>query len=131
MNCAEVCIDIDTGGDGNEFFRRSTPIARKEWKCDECLETINPGAWYERSTGKSDGQFWSIATCQICVEIREAFVCGSFVFGMLWESIEEEMWPIWKTKGPIDCLAKIESRAARDYIQERYAEYRKEMREEI
>jgi hypothetical protein len=43
----------------------------------------------------------------VCCEIREAFVCGSWVFGMLWESMSEEMFPMWRTKGAWDCLAKL------------------------
>lgn len=65
-----------------------------------------------------------MATCLVCAEIRGAFVCGSYEFGRLWESIWEEMFPIWDTHGPIDCLAKLETKAARDYARERYAEWR-------
>jgi hypothetical protein len=45
----------------------------------------------------------------VCCEIREAFVCGSWVFGMLWDSICEEMFPMWRTKGAWDCLSKLET----------------------
>ncbi len=128
MSCAEVCIDhgYDTH---NEFFAQSKPVARKEWRCVECGRAIRPGQRYERSAGKAEGDLFCEQTCLVCAEIREAFVCGAWVFGMLWESIWDEMFPIWDTRGPIDCLAKLESKEARDYARTRYAEWREEFKE--
>ena len=128
MGCAEVCIEHDIDGH-NEFFCQSRPTARKEWRCEECGRTIHPGDRYERSTGKSEGEFFSVQTCSVCAEIRGAFVCGGAVFGMLWESIRDEMFPIWDTQGPIDCLAKLETREARDYAREQYADWQTDQEE--
>jgi len=123
MGCADVCIDHGYD-EQNEFFSTSFPTARKPWKCVECGWTIPKGAKYERSAGKSDGDMWSHPTCLPCAEIREAFVCGSFIFSMLWESIEESIFPRWDQEGPFDCLAKLTTQAARNFIQARYEEWK-------
>lgn len=120
--CGDVCLDHSHDGH-NEFFSQATAKARKEHVCEECCETIRVGQQYERSSGKSEGLVWTVATCLRCREIREAFVCGFVVFGMLYESIEEEMFPVWNERGPIDCLAKLESRDARDYLRDMYREW--------
>ena len=38
--------------------------------------------------------------------------------------VADVMFPIWETEGPIDCLAKVESKEARDLLRARYAEWR-------
>lgn len=120
MGCADVCLDMGYDFEPADFFRLSRPRARKEHRCVECYRAIRAGEKYERSSGKSEGDFWSDATCSTCAEIRKAFVCGSWVLGMLWGTIDEEMFPIWNERGPIDCLAKLETKGARDYAMERY-----------
>lgn len=125
MSCADVCLDH--GADGfNEFYAERLVVARKVHRCCECGAGIAAGERYERATGKSDGSIWSQATCTLCVEIRSAFVCGSCVFGQLWESIEEEMFPRWRTHGPFDCMAKLTTAGARDYCRARFEEWERE-----
>jgi len=125
MGCADVCLDHAADCD-NEFYSDSIVKARKPHKCCECGFTIAPGQQYERVSGKSDGDIWVSKTCGPCAEIRKAFVCGSWIFGQLWESIEEGMFPAWDTSGPIDCLAKLETREARDVCRERYREWKEQ-----
>ena len=126
MSCADACIDMDYGGDVNDFYRELTRTARKAHTCCECRFTIPPGARYWYASGKSDGDVWSAKTCATCYEIRRALVCGAWVFGLLWEEIEQGVFPVWDERGPWDCLAQIESITARDAIRTRYDEYLKE-----
>lgn len=123
MSCADVCIDHDYDY-YNEFYRESLRVARKLHMCCECGEAVAPGQQYQVASGKSDGRIWTAASCALCAEIRSAFVCGSWEFGRLWVSIEEEMFPIWREKGPLDCLAQTKSRAARDKLRRAYAKWR-------
>lgn len=123
MSCADVCLDHCYDND-NEFYSASMVRARKPHKCCECQETIPVGATYERVAGKSDGRMWNAITCALCVEIRKAFVCGSWLHGYLWESIEDELFPVWDTSGPIDCLAKLETLEARQKARQRYADWK-------
>lgn len=121
--CGDVCIDMEVG-EYNEFFSQRIYRARKEYKCCECRETIKPGTRYEYSAGKSMGMLFDERTCLTCKEVREAFVCGGYIFGELWETIEQAMYPIWETKGPIDCLAKIETAETRQALRDRYQQWR-------
>jgi hypothetical protein len=43
------------------------------------------------------------------------------VFGQLWESIREELFPVWRESGAWDCLAKLTTPEA---IAKANAEYR-------
>ena len=123
MSCADVCIDMDYDDD-NVFFSVRDVIARKEHKCCECGCPIKIGDTFEYAKGKND-DFWTARTCSDCAEIRNTFVCGTWVYGMLYESIQESMFPVWLETGPIDCLAKIESLSARNKLREAYEEWRK------
>jgi hypothetical protein len=111
MSCADVCLDHGCY-DGAEFSTTKVVRARKPHRCGECRDEIPVGADYERCAGKWDGVIDTMRTCLACAEIRAAFVCGSWVFEMLWESIEEEMFPVWWRSGNWDCLAKLTSEAA-------------------
>ena len=125
MSCADVCLDHDYD-ESNEFYSEAIVTARKPHQCCECKETIRPGQQYERATGKSDGDVWTSKTCALCREIRKAFVCGTWTFGLLWESIEEGMFPVWETAGPIDCLAKLDTIEARDKCREYYRKWKEQ-----
>lgn len=111
MSCADICLSHDYDGD-SAFSSMKWVRARKAHTCCECGEAIAVGTEYERVSGKGDGMFFSDATCAICAEVRAAFVCGTWVLGMLWESMREEMFYAWKRIGPWDCLAKLTTDAA-------------------
>ncbi len=120
--CADVCLDYG-GGDPVEFSSARIVKARKTWRCAECQRPINPGDRYEYVFGKFEGDLFTERTCAPCHEIRKAFVCGDWVFGQLWDAIEEAIFPRWAEEGPFDCLAKLATQEARDYMQDRYDEW--------
>lgn len=123
MSCADVCLSMDH--DGNKFQSSQLRKARKPHKCCECGETIPAGATYEYYSACScDGDFFDAKTCVICLDIRNALVCGMWIFEMLWESIEEEVFPAWLASSPIDCLAKVETLAARNVLRQRFAAWK-------
>lgn len=126
MSCSDVCIDMDYGDDYAEFYAETTHVARRQHACCECKKTIEAGSRYAYARGKNDGSFWQSKTCDTCYEIRRSLVCGSWVFGMLWEEIEEHVFPEWEKYSPIDCLAKVESLDARNVLRARYDEWRNE-----
>ena len=117
--CLDMCVDIV-----NEFHRARVVTARKAHLCVECETKILPGTKFELVNSKTEGKFWIAKTCLMCLEIREAFVCGSWIYGELYSNIEEVMFPIWDTAGPLDCLAKLESKEARDYLRELYRDWK-------
>ena len=123
--CADVCLDH--GYDGyNVFYKERIVTARKLHHCVECGEEIRVGEKYELVNLKNEHGFQAIKTCAVCEEIRNAFICGTWAFGELWESIREGMFPVWETKGPLDCLAKLTTVAARDRCREEYADWKED-----
>jgi len=122
MGCADVCLSMDYDG-SNAFFSEKPRRARKEHKCCECGEVIAVGATYYYASGKSDGDIFTERTCAVCREIRDAFSCGSYTFEMLWELMREEMFPLWRSRGPWDCLAKLTTPEAVAMCNSEFAEW--------
>jgi hypothetical protein len=123
MSCAEVRISHDYNNCVRSLYREGISRARKEYVCCECGVGIRVGERYQWASGKcSDGMFRA-QTCLVCAEIRAAFVCGSWIFGLLWESICDEMFPVWQYTSAIDCLAKLTSDAAVAMCQTEYVEW--------
>lgn len=79
-----------SGGDWDSAYclQQRTVTARKEHACEECCEPIRPGIRYELYTSVCDGSLYTAKTCLSCVEIRNHFACGGWVFGRLWEDLE-------------------------------------------
>lgn len=124
MSCADVCIDMGMDDCENEFYVESFITARKPHRCCECHGEVSAGDSYQRAAAKSDGRIWTKVTCRRCAEIRKALVCGGWIFGELWQCIEDGVFPQWAISSPIDCLAKIESKQARDFISRRFDDWR-------
>ena len=87
MITCDCSCDWDDGP--AEFFEESNPIARKQHKCVECREMIQPGERYERVKGRWEGEYSSHATCIPCQRIRDTYCPRGYCFGMLAEQIEE------------------------------------------
>ncbi len=117
--CMDVCVYHEYEG-SNEFYAEKRVTARKAHTCVECGEQITPGQRYDYASGKCAGVFFDAKTCLICVDVRRAFVCGGAVFGLLWESVEEELFPRWRKEGPFECLAKLATAEARAFCQARF-----------
>ena len=119
MGC--VCIDNSADGDLPEFSDSKIVKARKAHVCCECGQHIDIGTKYERVDGKWDGKMRSYATCLICSDIRGAFCCGDWTFGMLWEDIEEQMF---RERG-LDsaCLNELSTVEAKQFLERRWWEW--------
>jgi hypothetical protein len=85
----ECACSIDMDGDcyGPSFFDERFPKARKEHRCCECGEAIQPGETYEYVKGCWDGEFSVYKTCMTCRAIRHDYCC-TWVYGEL----REAMW---------------------------------------
>lgn len=70
-------------GDKPEFYSETFPVAKKEYTCCECGETIKHGQVYNRFTGKWDGKVTTYKTCMPCYNIREHYCPNGYVFGDL------------------------------------------------
>lgn len=118
-----VCCPL-TGredGDGAAIHTMTTPISRKEHRCTECREPIPVGAKYERTEGLWDGSWSTYKTCLSCVEIRNHFACDGWVYGQLWEDLEQNFFPDMKAGGP--CMEGL-SPAAKARLFERRTAWR-------
>ena len=60
---------------GLEFYTASFPKARKQYKCDLCGETIEPGQQYSCFSGKYDGEMFTSRNCMICDRMIVTY-CG-------------------------------------------------------
>ena len=91
---------------------RKKPTARKEHLCGECRLPIEPGETYERVEGVWEGDWQTFKTCATCVEVRNRFYCGSYIFGEVWSGISDVIEDI--TPG---CLDGLSSRATAAIIE--------------
>ncbi len=122
MSCQDVCVDMDYDAGANEFYIERWRKAAKPHRCRECGREIVKGERHQVASGKSEGSVWSVRTCAECAEIREAFCCGAWIFGQLWEAIRDQVFADWDEMKAIDCLAKL-SDAAVAKMRAEYAEY--------
>lgn len=105
MSDGEMTCCPLTGNDEGEtpkFFETKKPVARRLHDCSECGGKITKGERYERISA-----MWSwhkrpetFLTCALCVEIRTHFACDGWIFGQLWEDLENNFFPDMKMGGP-------------------------------
>jgi hypothetical protein len=75
------------------FLGESTRKARKVHKCEECWREIQPGEQYRIATWVNDGRVDSMKMCAHC-RVASKWLsdnCGGFVYGGVWEDIEEHI----------------------------------------
>ena len=123
MSCQDVCVAMEYDG-SNEFYREAVRRAAKPHWCCECGHAIAAGDRYHYASGKSDGDFFDAHTCLACAEVRQTFACGGWVFGELWESINDQVFSEWDDMKAIDCLARLKSDAAIEKMRSMHARYR-------
>ena len=78
------------GGETADFYHRSTRVARKQHRCEECARTIAVGEKYEHASLFYDR--WSaFKTCRHCM-VSTGWLghnCGGFLHGGVFDDIEE------------------------------------------
>lgn len=107
MSCSCIYVDTDTLA---EFHSEKIQIARKQHKCCECGDIINPGEKYEYVCGCWEGDFSVYKTCEDCQNIRNEFFCEGwnygFILGDLYEYIAQEGGQVSE-----DCLLELSAEA--------------------
>ena len=78
-------------------------------ECVECDKVIDVGNRYERVDGRWEGYSKSpystvYRTCPTCLDIRRVFFCDGWLFGGMFESLEDHLF-----NGEVeeDCLADL------------------------
>jgi hypothetical protein len=97
-----ICCPLTSsdGEDGPSCSTTKVRTARKVHRCCECREDITVGTKYEYVSGIWDGRPGAYKTCLSCVEIRDHFACEGYIYGQLWEDLEENFFPEMKAGGP-------------------------------
>lgn len=106
-----MCCPLSEPDEGYTDFQSGTCKAEFPHKCCECGIVISVGEDYEWATGR-DGHWGKLnehSTCLLCVEIRDHFSCGGFYYTMLWEELENNLFPDMRMGGP--CLEGLSPQA--------------------
>lgn len=112
-----MCCPLTSCDDAPSVYTHSYPVARKQHKCEECSDAIEPGSKYELYKSLFDGSWSTTRTCLSCSEIRDHFSCGGYCIGMLWEELEENFFPDMRAGGP--CLDGLSPTAKARLFEER------------
>lgn len=114
-----ICCPLSGSDDGEYVQGHAVKLrtARKEHKCYECGEVIMPDSKYEYASGVFDGSGFSHKTCMSCREIRDHFSCAGFIYGQLWEDLENNFFPDMKAGGP--CMEGLSPEAKGRLFDER------------
>jgi len=83
------CSNLQAGECGPDVFSMATRVARKQHVCCECGEYILPGDKYEHVSGCWDGTWDTYKTCGGCVWMRNRYCSGGWIYGELFEQLEE------------------------------------------
>jgi len=103
-----MCI-VDVFADERpSLLSESIVTARKIHQCGECGMWIVRGEQYESASGKWDGEFYTMKTCMVCLELRNQFCC-SWTYGEVLEDIRESLYQM----GDVDlgCLDGLSPQA--------------------
>lgn len=72
-------------------YRQAIHVARKQHKCYECGAAILPGDRYESAFGVYDGEPHTMATCPLCLDLRQFVLahvpCSCWTHGDMIETI--------------------------------------------
>lgn len=119
-----MCCPLSSSDDGcYEDVSQSIVLSNEDYECGECGERIPAGVTYECYEGRkpdTDEDEYDIDThntCTLCVEIRNHFVCDGWIFGQLWEDLEENFFPDMRMGGP--CMAGLSPAAKSALVEAR------------
>lgn len=108
-----ACCPLSGNDESSTGTSEIIRAARKAHECVECHEAIPVGASYERYTVFDDGSAEAYKTCLSCVEIRNHFACNGWLFGCVWEDLENSFFETMVAGGP--CMQGL-SPAAKDRL---------------
>jgi hypothetical protein len=113
-----MCCPL-SGNDGDAPKVHDTVFraARKPHRCSECREEIAQGVLHEVVRGLWGDRWDTFRTCLPCMDIRHHFGCNGWVYGQLWDELEENFFPDMKVGGP--CMAGLSPRGKQKLIDAR------------
>lgn len=100
-------IDGCWDGDTVEMLRQSFVTAKKNFKCAECGNPINPKDKYHLDVYVCDGEIFNHRICLSCENIRDVLFC-SYRF----DALMEDLWVEIQEYGiPESCISKLTKNA--------------------
>lgn len=118
--CDVDLSDVSEDADVVAFFHKTTPKARKPYKCIECRDTIEVGQVHEKNVYRFDGTFCSERRCMACVEVAGEFEYTVFGGG-LWMHMQEQ----WEEGAHVQaCIQRLSTVAAKTLMQRRYLKWK-------
>jgi hypothetical protein len=120
MAC-DLCIEMDLDDGIVEQESCEVGPVSTLLTCGECYRAIEPGQVAEVFSGTFEQEECEYITCSVCLDVREHFYCGSWVFGSIWEEIEERCFGELTTAS--ECFQKL-SAEAKAYTLERWRKWK-------
>jgi hypothetical protein len=121
--------ELELGGDGEPIdnYHRELLEADHIRRCHECDSEIPIGTIHEVVTGSYEGEEIDWRTCMNCAHIAVAFQTEGRIHGTLWSELEDYGGD--NSDGAFDnfnsaCLARVETAAAKAYLQARYIKWK-------
>lgn len=72
-----------------EFYNRTTPKARKEYKCEYCQNAIHIGERHSHETGKYDGDMFSRRLHFECYNILQKYCLDTGENEFTWDGVDD------------------------------------------
>jgi hypothetical protein len=85
----DECLAEYGGIEPVEWLKAQRIAECGEFECCECKEFIQEGDNYELVVANYEGDWKVYVTCVLCVRIRESLFKGDYVFGRMWQAIED------------------------------------------
>ena len=99
----------------NQFYGVKERKARKEHKCYECGSTIKPFENYFFHTLFCEGTIRNYKTCENCQNIIWHFFQDGWIFGSIWETLNDYIYENWRDDLPSSCICQLPP-VARDKV---------------
>lgn len=76
------------------FYEVRVVKGRKQYRCSECLSTIEKGERHEYAKGLWEGQFSTFRTCQTCCNMRDEIKLTCYYHGQMMDELDERDYPL-------------------------------------
>ena len=109
-----MCCPLSSAGESYKEVDQVISISPIDCECSECGSVIVADSKFEYFEGTNpdlldeedpDDEIDTYFTCMICVEIRDHFACDGWVFGQLWQDLQDNFFPDMRMGGP--CMAGL------------------------
>lgn len=83
------CVHVDAHDCQPDVYRQELRRARKAYRCGECGDEIQAADLYEAFTALYEGVWATYRTCARCVNVRDDYFKGGWIFERIAEDFFE------------------------------------------